>query len=626
MKRKIIIILILLILLLISVNILYAQTYVQSRLEVDGITPFIATQLVFSGSSVPSRIDDFEFEEETDLKLGRAEIRSTSTNTRIINNRRSINVTLHVFIPILSENEGEMTVPSVRIKAGGKTFLTTPMKVEFFKVGNNKYSAKLINDDNNEDVIRFKLTVETESAYPQQPVTIRSDIYLSGIQNYQPNTVEMVFTFLEDIGEQNIEPIQPKQGTGDRVSLSVRNIDKNFIFRQNGTEKLGNKIYVRYSGWFNIYPTESGELILYASKLNVIYSESRNSFFSSFDDTVEFFAYSEPITLNIKDFPNINKPEHFSGAVGRYSIRAEVDKTTIRVGEPLILKLIISGEGILENIERPNLEQIKEFAERFKVSREKTPGEIVANTIQFDYTIRPISDNVEYVPSIPFSYFNVDSDNYETATTRQIPLYVTSGKIVGDEDIISNIDEDETSLDNQNRLTTTEGILSNYNQPDALNDRRINISYLFLLLIIPIAYIITYIIIKRQKAFEEDISAKRFKIAKRKFNQYISKAENNIGNDNFYQHLSEGLMGYISDKFNLGQGEITPADLDDIFKIHNINRYRVNGMVDELKNILRKCEMGRFASSGLFNKEDRQELLTKTKKIINDLESIQKKR
>jgi hypothetical protein len=626
MERRLIIICITLFIVLFGISTVSAQTYIQSRLEVEGITPYLATAMVFDGSSVPKSIEDYEFTEDTSIELGRASIRSTSTSTRIVNGNRSQSVTLHVFIPIIAKEAGEQTVPSVRIRAGRQTFLTTPMKVEFFKTGRDSYSARVVDESDKEDVIRFSLTPESDTAYPQQPLTIRADIYLSSVRNYQPNSVEMDFTFLEEIGKQNIEPLPPKQGTGDRVSLTVRDTDKTFIFRQNGSQRIGNKVYSRYSGWFNIYPTKPGELTLYSSTLRVVYAERTNSFFSSFSDSVEFTAYSETVNLNIKDFPDENRSEHFSGAVGRYSIRSLVDNTVVRVGEPIILELVISGEGILENIERPDLNLIDEFNRNFKVSRESTPGEISGNSIHFKYTIRPVSDEIDAIPSIPFSYFNVDKGAYETTRTRPVPLDVSSGKIVGEDDIVSNIDRDEISEDNRQELTTTEGILSNYNQQDALKDHRVNPLYFMLLLVIPIGYIITYILVKKRRVLEEDVSAKRFKIAKRKFEQYISRAKANLENDDFYQLLAEGLMGYISDKFNLGRGEITSADLDEIFTSQGLSRANLDGVLNELKDVFNKCEMGRFNKIGSIDKQEREHLLEKTRHAINTIESIQKKR
>jgi hypothetical protein len=626
MKKNLILTIITLIIVLFGINIVSAQTYVQSRLEVDGITPYIATALVFDGSSVPKSIEDYEFTEDTNLELGRASIRSTSTNTRIINNNRSVSVTLHVFIPVIAKEAGEQTIPSVRIRAVGRTFLTTPMKAEFFKTGRDSFSARIADESDKDEVIRFSLTPETNTAYPQQPLTIRADIYLSPVRNYEPNSVEMDFTFLEQIGKQNIEPLPPKQGTGDRVSLTVRDTDKNFIFRQNGSQRIGNKVYSIYSGWFNIYPVKPGELTLYSSTLRVVYAERTNSFFSSFSDSVEFTAYSETVNLNIKDFPDENRPVHFTGAVGRYSIRAIVDNTIVRVGEPIILELVVSGEGILENIQRPDLNLIDEFNRNFKISRESTPGEIMGNSIHFQYTIRPISDEIEAIPSIPFSYFNVDKGAYETTKTKPITLEVTSGKIVGEDDIVSNIDRDEISEDDRQELTTTEGILSNYNQPDALRDHRVNLLYFLLILVIPAGYIITYILVKKHRILEEDVSAKRFKIAKRKFEQYISRAKANLENDNFYQLLAEGLMGYISDKFNLGRGEITSADLEEIFTSHGLTQANLDGVLSELKDVFNKCEMGRFNKIGTIDKQGREHLLEKTRHAINTIESIQKKR
>jgi hypothetical protein len=132
--------------------------------------------------------------------------------------------------------------------------------------------------------------------------------------------------------------------------------------------------------------------------------------------------------------------------------------------------------------------------------------------------------------------------------------------------------------------------------------------------------------VKKRRVLEEDVSAKRFKIAKRKFEQYISRAKANLENDDFYQLLAEGLMGYISDKFNLVRGEITSADLDEIFTSQGLSRANLDGVLNELKDVFNKCEMGRFNKIGSIDKQEREHLLEKTRHAINTIESIQKKR
>src|SRR5439155_14827185 len=72
---------------------------------------------------------------------------------------------------------------------------------------------------------------------------------------------------------------------------------------------------------------------------------------------------TEPISITVKPLPE-PKPAEFKGAVGEFTLSAQVDKGKITVGQPLTLTLTVSGRGnikSLPDIALPSLANFRTF-------------------------------------------------------------------------------------------------------------------------------------------------------------------------------------------------------------------------------------------------------------------------
>ncbi len=602
-------------------SVLFSQqnNYVQAQLGFDDKgTPYIVTQLSFKEKN--PKIDNYYFETETTIKVGEPIINGTTYSTTIINGVQSTSLTATVYFPIFATKEGEQIVPSLIINAGGKTYKTTSLKAEFFATGKDTFSARETNQRSNLTIL-LKLSTDTKTAFPQQAILIRVDIYLSAVSGYKNIEPLLDLTFIKDIGESNIIKESPKINSSEISHIPVQGTKLSLDFALSGSKEIDGTLYSIYSGWFKVFAKESGDLILYSSRLDAVYKRG-NGFFDFDMDSKTFTAYSEPITIKIKDFPKQSQPDSFNGAVGRYTISSKIDSSEIRIGEPILLEVTIEGDGIVQNIKRPDLFAIPEFNNNFKLTKETGVGEVKGNTITYKYTIRATNENVKNIPKIPFSFFNVDKEIYDTVYSNEIPITISHSKVLTSDDIISS-NANTPSIDKQ-EITASKGILSNYSGYDALTTQQVNFIHFLWVLLFPIAYVICFIVVQRKRIINEDVAIKRSKEAKKKAEKYLMKAKQNVDDKSFYQHLAEGLMTYISDKFNKGQGEITASEIDDMFNNSKIPEKTREEIQSSLKEIFKTCEIGRFASANLNDKNEKETLIDKARKVINTIEPLRK--
>jgi hypothetical protein len=132
------------------------------------------------------------------------------------------------------------------------------------------------------------------------------------------------------------------------------------------------------------------------------------------------------IELRVEALPTAGRPPDFSGAVGRFTARATVERTDVVVGEPFALLVTIEGEGAAAVArEAPDLhiDGVHVLARRSHA----TP----AGGRALSYQVSVEHPDVTAVPPIAFSYFEpAPALAYRTVRTEAIPLRVTGGERV----------------------------------------------------------------------------------------------------------------------------------------------------------------------------------------------------
>ena len=142
---------------------------------------------------------------------------------------------------------------------------------------------------------------------------------------------------------------------------------------------------------------------------------------SFFDD---FFggATEKPLTLHtdgtlvkITALPTQDRPTGFSGAVGKFDVTSETTATSGTAGDPLTLKIKITGRGNFSRVTTSGLPASADWKsykpnERFEPSDSSS----TTGTKTFEQAIVPMKAGTQEIPAIHFSYFDPDTQNYVT--------------------------------------------------------------------------------------------------------------------------------------------------------------------------------------------------------------------
>ena len=140
----------------------------------------------------------------------------------------------------------------------------------------------------------------------------------------------------------------------------------------------------------------------------------------------ELRLQSEPLEVNVLPLPTEGRPEHYSGAIGRFSLDVLTDKKALKVDEALKVAATITGHGNFERITQldSGSDESKWKAYPPKVSFNSTDELELSGEKTFEYTYIAVDAN-DQAPIVRFAYFDPESKEYVSLGGKPIPVSVT---------------------------------------------------------------------------------------------------------------------------------------------------------------------------------------------------------
>jgi cell division septation protein DedD len=175
---------------------------------------------------------------------------------------------------------------------------------------------------------------------------------------------------------------------------------------------------------FELVPTCVGALVLDAPSVRLAYtSEFRSDPLAGRVpiDRIDGAVRGAPLRLAVLPLPEANRPAGFGGAIGRFTVRAEAEPRSVRVGGSLRLSLVVEGTGNLARVGAPRLPPLAGFRSFGAVGDGRA---VDADGFVYTYDVSPTGTSVEALPAFPFSFFDPASGEYRTVVTSPLPVSV----------------------------------------------------------------------------------------------------------------------------------------------------------------------------------------------------------
>ena len=386
-----------------------------------------------------------------------------------------------------------------------------------------------------------------------------------------------------------------------------------------------------------IYPTRVGELTISPAKLmcNIVFRKSRNykssfddfgsvfdeSFFDGFFNTYDVRSLtleSEPIDVTVIDLPGKNKPEFFSGAVGEFKFEVTVSPREVKVGDPVTVRMAISGDGNLKALSMPSFIQQGADQTNFKYYDPQVSEDGGVKILE--QVIIPTTDQVKELPNITFSYFDVKNETYQSISQGPFPLKVSRLETQEEFKIVGLEQEPTNQIVKEEKIGRDISFIKN--DPGGLRVVGYkfykSMTYLFMVLISICAWIIICYILYFNHKLKTDIRFARRLKAPRYAKKGLLAAKRFMKSGNqkdFYDTLFKTLQSYFSNKFHLPVGTITIEGINNIIKSHA----KCKTIISHITAVFKECEFVRYASAEL-NKDKMKVNFKRTVEIIDFFE------
>ena len=133
---------------------------------------------------------------------------------------------------------------------------------------------------------------------------------------------------------------------------------------------------------------------------------------------------SPPAELTVLSLPTEGRPPDFNGAVGSFKIASELSAPSAAAGDPLTLRMHVTGTGNFDRVDSSMLEHLDQW-KTYPPKSSFKPSDALGHKGEkiFEQPLIASKPGTQTLPPLTFSYFDPGARRYETA--RSAPLRVT---------------------------------------------------------------------------------------------------------------------------------------------------------------------------------------------------------
>ncbi len=351
---------------------------------------------------------------------------------------------------------------------------------------------------------------------------------------------------------------------------------------------------------FVLFPQQSGKLTIDAARFDASIAKATQAvdpfeaFFNGGSNYVEVkkTIMTPQLTINVNPLP-AGKPADFSGGVGEFNITSSINSTNVKTNDAVTVKIVISGTGNLKLLSNPEIK----FPEDFEVYDPKVDNKFrltssgLSGSKVIEYLAIPRTAGTYKIPAVKFSYFDINSRSYKTLTTEEYELHVEKGAGNAAQTIANFTNKEDLKILNEDIRYIKQNDVTLSQKGDFFFG---SLTYWLLYLIPGVAFIVFFIIYRKQIAANANVAKMRTKKANKVAVKRMKQAGKLLAEnkkDLFYDEVLKALWGYISDKLNIPVSRLSKDNI-----VEELRNYGVSdALIEEFLDTLNNCEFARFA-------------------------------
>ena len=523
---------------------------------------------------------------------------SSQSSFQMINGRTSQSSSIIYTYVLLAGNSGTFTIGSASVQVDGKTVKSKPVQVRVLSGGAGGAGGSSNGGSSNGGGIYGGGQSSSAPSASSSNISAKDLFMTATASRTSVHEQEAILLTYKIYTLVDLTQLDGKLPTLDGFQIQEIPLPRTKEF---SIEQYNGRNY-RTVTWsqYLLFPQKSGKLTIPSITYEgVVITRNRNL------DPIEAFfngqsGYSEvkrkittpTLTINVSPLPN--KPEGFSGAVGKFSVSSSISTKEVDANEAVTLKISVQGSGNMKLISTPEVQFPKDFEtydakvnDNFQLTRSGLSG-----SKDFEYLFVPRHPGTYEIPASEFIYFDTESRSYKTIKTEAYTLKVNKGK-GGAGQSVSNYSGQQQDVQqlNQDIRFIKKGDVDLHQPGDTFfGTWKCWAAYILPFLLFVIAMVLGR---KQMKANANvahlrgkkanKVALKRMKTAKKLLDAHDT--------GKFYDEVLRALWGYVGDKFNMSQESLNKENIEQSLT----SRQVPDEQIQQFMKVLNDCEFARYA-------------------------------
>ena len=509
--------------------------------------------------------------------------RSMQSSYQMVNGHTSSSSSITYTYIVCATKNGSFTIPPAHVVVGGKSIASNSLTIKVSGSASAARQQRQQHDDDGAEMrdagsqisgsdLFIKVSANKNRVYEQEPILLTYKVYtlvsLTQLRGDMPD--------LKSFYSQEVDLPQQK-------SFSV--------------ERVNGRPY-RTCTWsqYVMFPQMTGKLQIPSITFEGIVVQQNRSvdpfeaFFNGGSGYVEVKKKIVAPGIEVQVNPLPERPADFSGAVGKFEITAQLNKTETKANDPITMRVIVSGTGNLKLIKQPVINFPKDFDKYEPKVTDKT--KLTSNGIEgsmvYDILVVPRHQGKYEIPPVSFTYFDTTTNSYQTIKSESFTLNVTKGSGPGAVNDFSGQDMQELNKDIR------------YIKMGDVHQHSLNefffgsITYWVFLIVLLLSFVTLFIVFRKRAIENADITKMRGKKANKVAVKRLKKAAGLMADNKpgeFYDEVLRALWGYVGDKLNIPVEQLSHEVIGQRLSERGVSKPTIvqfNGALDE-------CEFERYA-------------------------------
>ena len=571
-------------------------------------------QLTFT---VNHRSRDLRAPEFTDFDVLAGPYTSSSSSTSFVNGHRTSSFEQTFTYMLMAQKTGTFTIQPATVKVNGETVQSNGVRIQVLPedqpaqqpssgaAGQSTSQASQSSQQASSENIFVRTIVNKTKVHEQEALMVTYKLYFANVDVAQltNNTKLPEFTgFLKQELEQGEIQTELEHYNGRNYQTAV-------LYR--------TILYPQHSGDIKIEPARFEAVLRVQTQQRV--RSIFDDFFGSYTNVTKMLT-APGVTIQVAPLPS-GKPAGFSGGVGKFTLTPSISQTELQANDAVTIKLDISGAGNMKLLKTPAID----WPEGFEPYDPKVTNNFntttagVSGTKSIEYLAIPRNAGDYTIPSVKFSYFDIEDKSYKTLATPEYTIHVKRG---ANEQSAANGQQSAVVSYTQKEDIKLLGTDIRYIDTKPLNKdnyelKITNYEFIWLWYVVPLLIAIVLLIVLRKQIKEAaDINRVRYKRANKVAQKRLKTAAAALkANDKnrFYEEIERAAWTYLSDRLSIPTAELNKDNIASLLLQKGVSEE----LIAEVKNVLSTAEFARYAPS---TDHAMDELYNATTTLINRLE------